>query len=51
MIVLFASLAASLVLGQIPTGSAWTWTLYTDSAPIVLDHEVPDTAHLRTTLE
>ena len=30
---------------------AWTWTLYSDAQPVVLAHEVPDTANLRTTLE
>lgn len=31
--------------------SGWTWTLYADDSPVVLAHEVPDTAHLRTTFE
>lgn len=30
---------------------AWTWTLYADSAPVVLANEIPDTPSLRTTLE
>lgn len=29
---------------------AWTWTLYADTAPVVLAHEVPDTTRLRATL-
>ena len=42
----------ALVLGQTPPpASAWTWTLYDTQNPVVLAHEVPDTAHLRTTLE
>jgi hypothetical protein len=49
MIALFviAALAA-----QRPTPEpAWTWTLYADARPVVLAHEIPDTASLRTTLE
>ncbi|QQQ19135.1 hypothetical protein JIP62_03165 [Brevundimonas vitis] len=45
-------LALSLLLGQTPPpASAWTWTLYDTESPVVLAHEVPDTVHLRTTLE
>jgi len=34
-----------------PPESAWTWTLYPDSDPVVLANEVPDTTSLRATLE
>ena len=34
-----------------PPDAAWTWTLYADESPIVLANEVPDTAHLRATLQ
>jgi len=34
-----------------PAETVWTWTLYADSQPVVLAHEAPDTANLRTTLE
>ncbi len=48
--------AATLLLSPQPAQEAspaggWTWTLYADEAPVVLAHEVPDTAHLRATLE
>jgi len=33
-----------------PPNGQWTWTLYPDTS-VVLAHEVPDTARLRTTLE
>ncbi|WP_427789047.1 hypothetical protein [Brevundimonas diminuta] len=29
----------------------WTWTLYSGDGPLVLANEIPDTPHLRTTLE
>lgn len=55
MIAILAA-AAVLALGPqnavaAPSGAAWTWTLYGDTAPVVLANEVPDTANLRTTLE
>lgn len=34
-----------------PPDAGWTWTLYADDSPVVLANEVPDTAHLRATLE
>lgn len=48
MVALF--IAAALAV-QSPPAPVWTWTLYADAAPVVLAHEVPDTANLRTTLE
>ncbi|MBU1540936.1 MAG: hypothetical protein KKC29_14050 [Alphaproteobacteria bacterium] len=48
MIALF--IAAALA-AQSPPAPVWTWTLYADAEPVVLAHEVPDTANLRTTLE
>jgi hypothetical protein len=55
MIAILAATAA-LALGPqtaaaAPPEAAWTWTLYGDTAPVVLANEVPDTANLRTTLE
>lgn len=29
----------------------WTWTLYSGDGPLVLANEIPDTPHLRTTME
>ena len=49
MIALF--LIAALAAQSPPPEPAWTWTLYSDAEPVVLAHEVPDTASLRTTLE
>jgi len=49
MIALFV--IAALAAQSLPPESAWTWTLYSDAEPVVLAHEVPDTANLRTTLE
>ena len=49
MIALFV--IAALAAQSPPSESAWTWTLYSDAEPVVLAHEVPDTADLRTTLE
>lgn len=43
--------AAALVAQTAPPESAWTWTLYADTRPVVLANEVPDTANLRVTLE
>lgn len=48
MIALFI---AAAVAAQSPPAPAWTWTLYADAEPVVLAHEVPDTANLRATLE
>lgn len=49
MIALFV---AAALAAQNPTAApAWTWTLYPDADPVVLAHEVPDTARLRTILE
>lgn len=47
MIAMIAALAA---LAQTADAS-WTWTLYPDDDPVVLAHEAPDTANLRTVLE
>ena len=49
MIALFV--AATLAAQSPPPAPVWTWTLYSDAVPVVLAHEVPDTASLRTTLE
>lgn len=55
MINLLAASALLLTMGQTPADTppdvAWTWTLYADDSPVVLANEVPDTAHLRATLE
>jgi len=49
---MIALLVAAALAGQTPPPeSAWTWTLYADAEPVVLAHEIPDTANLRTTLE
>lgn len=49
---MIAFLAAAALSAQIvPPASTWTWTLYADDAPVVLANEIPDTAHLRATLE
>ncbi|MDO9587538.1 MAG: hypothetical protein Q8R45_02570 [Brevundimonas sp.] len=34
-----------------PPEPAWTWTLYAETAPVVLANEVTDTPNLRATLE
>ena len=49
MIALFV--IAALAAQSPPPEPVWTWTLYADAEPVVLAHEVPDTASLRTTLE
>lgn len=49
MIALFV--AAALAAQSPPPAPSWTWTLYADAMPVVLAHEIPDTASLRTTLE
>lgn len=43
--------AAAMVAQTAPPEAAWTWTLYTDTAPVVLANEIPDTANLRVILE
>jgi hypothetical protein len=49
MIALFV--IAALAAQSPPTERGWTWTLYADAEPVVLAHEIPDSANLRTTLE
>ncbi|MFN7619310.1 MAG: hypothetical protein ACOVQF_00150 [Brevundimonas sp.] len=49
MIGLFVILA--LATQNPPTANGWTWTLYAAAEPVVLAHEIPDSASLRTTLE
>lgn len=49
--VALAAVSLAATLQAAPPESAWTWTLYADEGPVVLAHEVPDTAHLRTVLE
>ncbi len=48
-----AMIAAGVLgaLGLTVQGQAWTWTLYADSAPVVLAQEIPDTPRLNTTLQ
>lgn len=43
--------AAALAAQSAQPTTAWTWTLYADTAPVVLANEIPDTANLRVTLE
>ena len=49
MIALFV--IAALAVQTPPAERGWTWTLYADAEPVVLAHEIPDSASLRTTLE
>lgn len=42
---------AALAAQTAPTEPAWTWTLYAESAPVVLAHEIPDSINLRATFE
>lgn len=51
MIAWLAAAAALTLQAAEPADSAWTWTLYEGDGPLVLANEVPDTRHLRTTLE
>lgn len=44
------ALGAQAAAPSTSASGQWTWTLYPDN-PVVLAHEVPDTARLRTTLE
>lgn len=49
---MIAFLVAAALAGQTaPPEAAWTWTLYADTAPLVLAHEIPDTPNLRATFE
>lgn len=50
MIAMLAGLAL-VAMQTPPPESAWTWTLYADEARVALANEVPDTPHLRFTLE
>lgn len=43
--------SAGQTRAETPPDAGWTWTLYAEESPIVLANEVPDTAHLRATLE
>lgn len=48
-----AAIAAAFALAapvQTPE-TGWIWTLYDSHGPVVLAEEIPDTRHLRTTLE
>lgn len=49
MIAILAAASLAAQVAQPP--AAWTWTLYADTAPVVLANEIPDTASLRITLE
>lgn len=49
MIALFVAAVVAAQVGAPDQG--WTWTLYADATPVVLAHEIPDTARLTTTLE
>jgi hypothetical protein len=51
MMMLFGALAALAVQTAPPADAAWTWTLYSGEGPVVLANEVPDTPHLRATLQ
>ena len=51
MTLTIAALIAAASVQAAPGEAAWTWTLYADSAPVVLANEVPDTPNLRSTLE
>lgn len=46
-------LMAAALAGQSPEQARWTWTLYgaEDEGQVVLANEIPDTPHLRATLE
>lgn len=48
MIHLLAAVSALALQAAAP---AWTWSLYEGDGPVVLANDVPDTAHLRATLE
>lgn len=48
---MIALLVAALLAQTTPVEPAWTWTLYADAEPVVLAHEIPDSARLRATLE
>ena len=50
MSILIAAWALALQSTPAPE-TAWTWTLYADTAPVVLANEIPDTPSLRSTLE
>ena len=49
---LVQTMALALTLQTAPApAEAWTWTLYAANGPLVLANEIPDTPHLRSTLE
>lgn len=48
---IFAAALLSVLLTAQEPRTGWTWTLYEDGPDLVLAHEVPDTEHLRATLE
>ncbi len=50
MSILIAAWALALQSTPAPE-TGWTWTLYADTAPVVLANEIPDTPSLRSTLE
>ena len=50
MSILIAAWALALQATPAPE-AGWTWTLYADTAPVVLANEIPDTPSLRSTLE
>jgi hypothetical protein len=50
MSILIAAWALALQSPPAPE-TGWTWTLYADTAPVVLANEIPDTPSLRSTLE
>ncbi|HEV2081074.1 MAG TPA: hypothetical protein VGR32_01335 [Brevundimonas sp.] len=49
MILAIVAAASALAVQGFQDG--WTWTLYEDGGTLVLAHEIPDTEHLRATLE
>ncbi len=48
MSILIAAWALALQSPPAPE-TGWTWTLYADTAPVVLANEIPDTPSLRST--
>jgi hypothetical protein len=47
---IIAAAIAAVLTAQAPR-DGWTWTLYDHGPDVVLAHEIPDTQHLRATLE